>query len=90
MAVVVVAMKTPAAAMQGLWRVPALTGIQEQWTVTESIKKTRRISGSMVSSDRVLARRLLQLARHSVDGLNDLFHLKQPSTEIRAFPLREY
>src|SRR6476659_203158 len=50
-AVVAEAVKTPAAAIRGLWRLPAIRGIAEQWTVTGSIKKTRKTNGSMVSSD---------------------------------------
>src|SRR5688572_29138659 len=53
-AVVVEALKTPAASMRVRWRLPAIKGIKEQWTVTRTTKKTRRISGSMVFSDRLL------------------------------------
>ena len=41
-------------AIRVLWRLPAIRGIKQQWTVTRSIKKAKKISGNMASSDRLL------------------------------------
>lgn len=62
-----VAVETPAAAIRVLWQLPATRGIKAQWTVTRSIKKATKISGSMGSSDRLLG------------AINPLQHLVGPS-----------